>query len=378
MKTARTICVILISISAITVVLSALLLRQIWRDERLIRSLGDSDEGLRHLAVSRLAKRANNSSHLILRALSDDDVQIRAGAVRVIGEIDHPSDLLITELLTVFRNDQIEGVRLEAYGSLLKIGLPVGEGFMESLSSDNPIVRRLAAIGIGRIGFQAARPCLVKLLNDDDDGVRSRVVTALGLLGCRESVKTIEIALADDSPTVRADAAYSLAQLGSNAEEAVPALIQCLEHCDSRELQTAVAFALKEIGSASRPAIPELMKLAFNNGNDTAGEALRDIVEDRDTVRAIAEKLRDEDESVRRRAAWTLVMGLRAEPVIPELIAALDDRSNSVRWGAAVALGEVGSPSVVAEDHLRRLAKSDVDMNVRAAALTALNKIQGK
>jgi len=81
---------------------------------------------------------------------------------------------------------------------------------------------------------------------------------------------------------------------------------------------------------------------------------------------------RDADEDVRARTAAALGQARVAGAVDP-LVAALRDRSLSVRARAAESLGEIGDPR--ARRALERCAASDPESGVRASAEAALQRL---
>jgi hypothetical protein len=74
------------------------------------------------------------------------------------------------------------------------------------------------------------------------------------------------------------------------------------------------------------------------------------------------------------RWAVTSLGSLKAEEVVPPLVALLKDRNPTVRWAAAVALARVGRGSAGAAAGLRE-ALQDADGEVREAAAWALGRI---
>ncbi|EKQ68458.1 HEAT repeat-containing protein [Leptolyngbyaceae cyanobacterium JSC-12] len=112
----------------------------------------------------------------------------------------------------------------------------------------------------------------------------------------------------------------------SHSDEAIPDLLQALQHPDS-EVRRSAAAALGKVGSGL--AIPGLL-----------------------------EALQDQDSEVRRSAAAALG-NLGSEAAIPGLLQALQDQNWSVRESAAAALGKVGSAATITDLwqlHLRQPA----------------------
>src|SRR3954469_8927088 len=102
----------------------------------------------------------------------------------------------------------------------------------DSLSSDDPVVRREALRSIGKLkdraplDARAVVPLLIKEAGDSDAGVRAVAVTYLGIIheGGAEAVNALVTALRDPEVDVRRSAATALGSFGEDAATAVPAL----------------------------------------------------------------------------------------------------------------------------------------------------------
>jgi cyclophilin family peptidyl-prolyl cis-trans isomerase/HEAT repeat protein len=109
----------------------------------------------------------------------------------------------------------------------------------------DPVVRRRAAIAIGRVGMAAGIEPLVTLLQDPDDEARASAAFALGLLGATEPVdlpdevkaaaqsfagrSALMAALVDPAPIVRARAIEALGLIGDVS--AAAAIVQAAAGC---------------------------------------------------------------------------------------------------------------------------------------------------
>jgi HEAT repeat protein len=140
------------------------------------------------------------------------------------------------------------------------------------------------------------------------------------LAGCQsksyegKSAAQLQQMLKDPRPAVQAQGAFGLSQMGSTAQEAVPALIECLK----------------------------------------------------------------QETLVRQNAALALgAIGPQAKDAVPALVEALHDPEWTVRRQAAAALGMIGPAAGDALPELRKL-KQDADTLVRKAAADAISRIQGK
>lgn len=112
-------------------------------------------------------------------------------------------------------------------------------------SSPSPDIRRNAAWQLGRLHNPVAIDALLIALHDADEGVRLRVVEALGAYRDTRILPALLALLGDSSADVRAMVAQSLGALGDiTANEALLPYLQ-----DNHEgVRTAVAKALGRVG----------------------------------------------------------------------------------------------------------------------------------
>jgi HEAT repeat protein len=213
---------------------------------------------------------------------------------------------------------------------------------IEVLASQHLSVRRKAPLALGRIGPQAKRavPALVRLLEDDDSGVRVNAAAALWQIARDpRGIDALEEAIRQGTYTEPYKAAVALGRLGPDAETAVPVLIAALGHADE-DVRRASARALGQIGPAAIPAVQQALAAP--------------------------------QEPVRRYAVQAL--GWIGPPALPALIEALDNNDAPVRASAARELGRLGPEASAARPALVE-AVDDPDPKVRAAAARALGRI---
>ncbi|HTX33420.1 MAG TPA: HEAT repeat domain-containing protein [Bryobacteraceae bacterium] len=144
-------------------------------------------------------------------------------------------------------------------------------------------------------------PSLLRLLHHDDPHIRSKAVLMIGR-GSR-GVRWVERRLADPDPRVRANAIESM--WGLNRPEAHSLLQKALRDPNNRVAANAV-LGLYLLGDCA--SIPELLKMGENHAppwRSTAAWAMGETADPRFLI-AIAERLRDAEPAVRRRAYWAL------------------------------------------------------------------------
>ena len=155
-----------------------------------------------------------------------------------------------------------------------------------------------------------------------------------------------------------------------------------LEAVDEKEIDVreSAAEALGEIGPDAKDAIPTLIDLLQDREvyvRKSAANALGEIgLHAKEAVPALITALGDEDSWVRVYTAEALGK-IGAKEAVPALIGALEDEDNYVRRHATEALGEIGPDAKDAVPALIKLLE-DEDKYVQGKAVTALKKITGE
>lgn len=263
-------------------------------------------------------KDAHDISGLI-RLLNHSDPDIQYHSVEALGEL---GDAVAVEpLIGILKNEEMRGVRWKTAESLAAIGAPSVEPLISALGHPDGDVRWKAAIALGEIRDPRAIGPLIRQLSDSDRFVKSRVAHALGMIGAPavhplirtlregdgnlrwgaaialgrikdpQAVEPLIQALADKYENVRAEAAASLAAIGTpaiapliwflkyseggmrievmnalgelHANDAIEPLVQMLEKADEQE-RRAIAATLDSILT---PSLEPLAKRLWN-GND--------------------------------------------------------------------------------------------------------------
>ena len=223
----------------------------------------------------------NLSQHI--EALGDDDASVRSHAADELGTLGESAAEAIPHLIQALC-DIYEPVRLNAAYALGAIGEPAVSQLIETLSVDDPIMRRMAAYALAAVG-EPAVPALSEALQHTED-------------------------------TVRIEAAYALAQIGEPATSAIPALIERTQD-SAVEVRRYLPEAFGGLGAAAAPAIPVLCDLLTS----------------------------DEDGQARFEAALALAqIGPAASEAVPVLANALNDENRYVRDNAVLALKRIDTP----------------------------------
>ncbi len=83
---------------------------------------------------------------------------------------------------------------------------------------DDPVIRRIAAIGLGKLRVPEAKAALREALSDEDSLVRRRAIQGLGKTWGKAAIEPLSIALVEDAePSVQRQAALRLGRIFSEA-----------------------------------------------------------------------------------------------------------------------------------------------------------------
>jgi len=238
---------------------------------------------------------------------------------------------------------------------------------METLTKEQrdqlPVI--LAAIGPSTV------PILVGHLHDPHEHVRAVAVGTLGHLLAQETVSEIVAMVGDESDLVRLSAVESLGMIAANGVK--------VERSRRVQLPTRAYrwhfFSARKAVASLNPTVEAINALRLALGDKLAAIRGRAAIAlggvgaaAATTADAIAELLRDADETVRCRAAEALgEVGGAPE----HLLAALDDASAPVRAAAARGLKLLGHHAKAAIPRLVELLQ-DRDEDVRTAASEAV------
>lgn len=197
-------------------------------------------------------------------------------------------------------------------------------------------------------------------------------------------------ALKSADPAARTRAACDLRELGDDAHDVIPQLVDlladaspvdpaiCNEHTwrwgrqqeDTTTPGEQAASALVAIGSAAYEPLTRALKGPLWVARGNAAWALG-ALGNHNAAPLLAGTLRDTEASVRRRGAWALG-ALDASEAVPALIEALKDTDAGVREQVAWALGAIGDRRAV-EPLMNALTDQSAQVREQAAwALGAL------
>jgi len=258
------------------------------------------------------------------------------------------------------------------------------EAIIEGLQSEDPNVRRAAvqALAESKAPSEEVAPRLVAAIEQADPELIRDVIGALSAMGAN-AVPRVKRGL--DNPKLRGYAAVILGNIGPEAKEAVPELIEALNVEDDPEFRREVLFTLGRIGRPAAPAVEKIIEILVNNPSDrmiaAACYALRNIgPAATEAGPALVGVYNEGTEYQKMLAIWAL---LEVRPgyesvekrAVPLSIKGLSYERPEVRAEAARALGELGPKAADALPELEKLL-DDEDEIVRSAAKTAIQQIR--
>jgi len=211
---------------------------------------------------------------------------------------------------------------------------------IEAMKDPDVRVRRYAVKELAGLKWPGRAAELSKALEDEDAEVRLVAAKALVELADKSTLPALEKAIHDSNSDVRRAAIRALGRIG--AQGSFKALLGLLKDKDARVAAEA-ATALGHLGN--RAAVEPLISLLS----------------------------RPKLSGPLHEAAVSSLGKLRDKRALPVLIQALNHKSERVRWFAAIALGEIGSPDAV--DALGATLLKDRNAQVRESAANSLAKI---
>jgi HEAT repeat protein len=185
----------------------------------VFRALLDSDDYVRGTAISGVGRLGLDPVPMLKDALESADSATRLAAMRALAGLRPPVALVFTNLMAVATNSTGERRRrtIETMGAL-RVSRSNAVDIIIAALDDPDLATRVTAIkAVSEVSWKAAAalPRLETFTRSTDPTEREAAVAALGRFGSRasNSVAVLELRLEDDSPSVRAAATNSLAQI---------------------------------------------------------------------------------------------------------------------------------------------------------------------
>ncbi|GAB1539424.1 hypothetical protein NUACC21_20900 [Scytonema sp. NUACC21] len=343
-------------------------------------------EDRRHAAetINGIGLKAKSAASALLRAMKDEDFEVRFIATNALGKIGKDSEPVVKGLVTLLKNEnsEVRSCAAEALGKIGKDSESVVQSLVALLTDEDSGVCRSAANALGNIGNDS-KPVvegLVTLLKEENSLLSSSATDALGKIGKNSElvVERLLTLLKHTDYWVRSGTAYALGNIGNNSESVVQGLLELLTDKDSG-VRFHAANALGNIGNDSESVVQGLLAL-LEDADDWvrsgAAYALGNIGNGSESVvQSLVTLLTNKDSGVCSGAAYALGnIGNGSESVVQGLVTLLTDEASEVRSGAADALGKIGNDSELVMRGLMKLLK-DKSERVRKSAIESLEKL---
>jgi HEAT repeat protein len=254
------------------------------------------------------------------------------------------------------------------------------EALRDALMDTDPLVRVKVAEALWMVERPSpgvVLPTLQRALKDKNPQVRAAACAVMGVMGAKAktAVPALMATLKDGDVSVTIAAVCALGDIGPPAHESAEALLQLSGFGDFALLEAVVSAAL---GSMGEPVVPQLittLKHPSLERRRVAAYALGTIGPDaRTATTPLTRMLGDEQAILRLFAARALGnIGKDAKSALPRLGNATTDKDVQVRIQAALAVWQIGGQA----DHVMLIADAlrEKSLGAREAACQALAAI---
>ncbi len=260
--------------------------------ERVVEAMSEVSFERRRDVLKNMVEIAEESIELnfdavFRRCLNDEDAEVRHVAIEGLWENEERS--LVEPLVTMFREDEDEAVRVAAAQSLSRFALlaelgklldrdaeKVKRSLLELIEGeDEPSdeVRRRAIESIAPINEPQVRSVILETYETASERLRTAAVYAMGQNGDPVWVPYVLEELEADEPELRYEAVGAAGRIGD--ESLLPPLARMVND-DNTEVQGAVVAAIAAIGG---PVAERVLKRLMEHGDDNVRELALDAIE---------------------------------------------------------------------------------------------------
>ena len=266
-------------------------------------------------------------------------------AIRVLGELGPDARGAVPVLIEALADSKATWVAMDTLSSIGHDAKDAVPALIACLRKTQGFESSGLCHTLARIG-EPAVPALKAAMHETGP-VSAYAADALGDMG-DIGMKVLIAALNDRCPSVRRNAARTMACMNPGAVEALDALIKALSD-DHEDVRHAAADALGVIGADAKSAVPELRRALKDDAPEARAAAINALG----------------------------LIGVDAKPAIPDLIEALNDKSRVVRAAALDALGSVGRGGDGARHAMTRFIRKDQAWDLRGRAICTLGRVGG-
>ncbi len=320
--------------------------------------------------ASRLLSRIGKPAVVPLISLIEEKSvapEVKVAATHALGLIG--DERAIKPMVALLRDERSQ-VRGQAAQSLSLVSGAV-EQVIEMSNSSLPPTREAAMEALGGIHNPKAVERLLQAITDENAGVRLAVVRALGESASSKAILPLIRLLREEQSTLKGQAAAALAKIGTPAVTELIAIV--MARGEAPATRSLAMAALGEIGAKEAVApLIDCLNTDASGGRGDAIEALGKIGDPR-AIEPILLTMKSGTTSIRKKSVAALAK-FNDQRAVDALRQALSEPSDEIRQLAVTGLGEIGNKDALV--HLERLARSDVNADVRDAAVRAIEQIK--
>ncbi|MHC9540808.1 MAG: HEAT repeat domain-containing protein [Vulcanimicrobiota bacterium] len=337
----------------------------------LIRAVKDKDLYVSYQACLSLGKLGDRRAVTpLIRALKDKERMY--GAAEALMEINDPQAARAV-LDLIVRGESDPFTQYDISDLIAKAGKPAISHLLETLRGNDLEMRRSVVPAFYDLQVLDAVDPLISMLGGDDSDCWQSAVYVLGSYENPSVNEKLLVFARYSEGREKLGAACALGLMKD--ERAVPYILESIDTDGFNESSSNVEqSALEAIG---KPAVPQLTAALKSGNNKTriiAIEVLSECTSGKELERLLIDALKDKDDSVRFHAALELGDCASPDATIP-LIEAVKDRGFSVKGSAIRALGETGDRCA-----LKVLIQSlyDSSEDIREDAVWALGELKDR
>lgn len=201
-KLIGTICLILFGLGFTSTVASQ-------SPDQALQDLNSPDADLRRQASERLIEAGSASVAPLIDLLQNGNSSVRKEAALILGAI---GDTRAVKPLVNSLKDNNSDVRWAAIWSLVQIGSAAVAELIQSFDNGGPGADAGAEIALSKIGAPAV-PQLVEALESENTNIRRHCARLLGRIGDSSSTAALRKLLQDENQAVRSEASIALSKI---------------------------------------------------------------------------------------------------------------------------------------------------------------------
>jgi HEAT repeat protein len=312
-----------------------------------------------YAAIDHLGDRQDETTAVVPvlhKLLEDKDPQVRWHSERSLGDFGDQAQEAVPDLLKDIK-DEDPVVEYHAAIALGKVGDKSDatiDALATAVTNKNPQVARaaIAALRHLRPGPQRMSAAMEKALEANDTAEVVYALDALVEFG-KEAVPLLNELL--KRPRTSYIACAAIEQIGPDAKDTVPGLIDLLSESKNSQLQIQALLSLARIGPAAEPAVATILSVAAKSQDATvpvaAAFALGSIgTKDKDADAKLREALSKDNAFLQMVAAWALAKihpddAALKQQAMDKLTAGSKSDDEAIRSAADKGLKSLAPPS---------------------------------